>query len=580
MEYIINYHDILIKSTKYEFIDPEEETNKLFGNILTQEEIIKNIIKNKLNNLVVCYDDKYKLKYIIENDNIKLSPLNPYSCHLIRLLGLKKINRYNLELDINLKIEYIGDILLDLNMMFDVDEKGIKLNPTDYCSLTANKLEVVGLDKISFLPDNILSIKSKHLVMDNRITDLYRKDPIVCEFLINILIVGSTHPKQEKIFNPLPQIMNINNIIEFKEVLNEEIKKNNININIIKEANNDIDLIRKIGSIAYSIINNAISDNFFSINSLNNYTQNIFDLLSSKKLKLTKSEDIFDTDSIKFINFNYSFEIENTFKKEYYLFHGTSLYSWYPIIKNGLKVMSGTEFEANGAAYGKGIYLSDSFSFSLGYSGYNNRNNLLYNSKNTKKQSDQIIDLDNWVQNINTKVVGVFEINDNIQNHKKTTNIFVVANEKILLLRYLILVEKNFTNYDDITDYFVKYLGSINKFNNKKSIDIKNKRLSSELKLLEANSNILNVEIINETTEWVIELKEIKQHKAKLQIYFNDYPKLPPKIILDMDIKKKIICDDNNKIILEDLNPANWNLTNNLSKLVDKICNCLLNSIN
>ncbi len=73
-------------------------------------------------------------------------------------------------------------------------------------------------------------------------------------------------------------------------------------------------------------------------------------------------------------------------------------------------------------------------------------------------------------------VVGIFELNDHIELYKKTLSIYVVNNDKIMLLRYLVIMENNFTgNYQEITDYFFKYLGTINKSNEKKAIGIKKK---------------------------------------------------------------------------------------------------------
>jgi poly [ADP-ribose] polymerase 6/8 len=50
-----------------------------------------------------------------------------------------------------------------------------------------------------------------------------------------------------------------------------------------------------------------------------------------------------------------------------YAFHGSSIENWHSIIRQGLRNASGTKLQVNGAAYGKGIYLSTSSSMSLGY---------------------------------------------------------------------------------------------------------------------------------------------------------------------------------------------------------------------
>jgi hypothetical protein len=548
---IINLHTILFVNSSYMIIDPESKLYNVdvLGRERSQEEILDSISNPdaEYNFIDFKYNEELELRYEFKDNNISLIPLDINSVHLIRLIGLKKIPTYNLELEIQIESVYLPDILVEINLMLD---KKNSFTITDYCTICGDILNIKGLEKVQCCNKSQCICESKIKVLDNRVVDMYLKDPNVTEFLILVLITGTSHPKQEKIFKPLPKLPQINNLEKLITILNEENKKGNLDIINIKNSKSDIELYKMIGPFAYGIINNAISDNYFSMNTIKKFSTEIMNI---QKIRLIEHESIFDKEGIKFIRFNYSYEIENDFKKENYLFHGTPLHSWYPIVKNGLKVMSGTEFQTNGAAYGNGIYFSDSFKFSLGYS-----------YRGIKEKN----------------AVGIFEINDNIELYKKTTNIYVVNNDKIMLLRYLVIIEKNFTgNYQEITDYFTKYIGGINKLNEKKFIGIKNKRLSGEIKLLDSNVNVLNVEIIDESKHWVVELKDIKGKKIKLIIYFNDYPRLPPKIIIDSDIGKKIISDDPNNLMLPELNPSKWDVTLNLSKIVDKIYNCIGNTI-
>lgn len=106
-----------------------------------------------------------------------------------------------------------------------------------------------------------------------------------------------------------------------------------------------------------------------------------------------------------------------------YLYHGSPLQNWHSIMRNGLKVMSGTPLMTTGAVYGNGIYLSDSLLISYSY------------SRKTYATSGIII--------------GVYEVYNGDQ-YKKTTNIFVVPDENKLLLRYLLYFE-NSNKYPNIT---------------------------------------------------------------------------------------------------------------------------------
>ena len=67
---------------------------------------------------------------------------------------------------------------------------------------------------------------------------------------------------------------------------------------------------------------------------------------------------------------------EKTFqelKKQYgsvYAFHGSALGNWHSIMRQGLKNMSGTDGQVNGAAYGSGVYLAPESGTSFSYMHY------------------------------------------------------------------------------------------------------------------------------------------------------------------------------------------------------------------
>ena len=56
-----------------------------------------------------------------------------------------------------------------------------------------------------------------------------------------------------------------------------------------------------------------------------------------------------------------------------FAFHGSQVENWHSIMRKGLVNASGTKFQVNGAAYGKGIYLSPMASTSFNYSGARSR---------------------------------------------------------------------------------------------------------------------------------------------------------------------------------------------------------------
>jgi hypothetical protein len=103
------------------------------------------------------------------------------------------------------------------------------------------------------------------------------------------------------------------------------------------------------------------------------------------------------------------------------LFHGSALQNWYSIFYNGLYDGTKSKLLLNGAAYGVGIYLSDNFSTSLGYS----MGRIIQSTDDTPY------------------LIGVFQLETpDVKTYKKSTNIFVVDKADILALRYLIWVDK------------------------------------------------------------------------------------------------------------------------------------------
>jgi len=103
------------------------------------------------------------------------------------------------------------------------------------------------------------------------------------------------------------------------------------------------------------------------------------------------------------------------------LFHGSALPNWYSIFYNGLYVGTKSKLLLHGAAHGGGIYLSDNFNLSLGYS-----------MGRGEQPNDET-----------PYLIGVFQLETpDVKTYKKTTNIFVVDKADILALRYLIWVDK------------------------------------------------------------------------------------------------------------------------------------------
>lgn len=101
-----------------------------------------------------------------------------------------------------------------------------------------------------------------------------------------------------------------------------------------------------------------------------------------------------------------------------YLYHGSPLFNWHSIIRNGVRVMSNTTYMSNAAAYGTGVYLSDQLSMSYDYA-----------RRGVRHRYGNAI------------IVGVYEVYD-AARYRKTAGIYVVPKEEYLLLRYLVYVDR------------------------------------------------------------------------------------------------------------------------------------------
>ena len=398
LEFFISLHEILLPIESYS-IDKKDLNNIE----INQDQIIISYHQIKINYKF----EKKKIKVFLESTDVE-------SSHIFRLLRTKKIIDSNDLIDLN--ENSCTEYLMSINKLL------VSTDNNNYCTVCGNKLVIKGLKKISHCEKDYCRQQYYSLVTDNKVMDLYNQDPRVFMFLLNVFITGLTHPKVEQTFNPFPNIPDCNNITELKKIIPQELKlQNHIKLmDKLNTSNDDFDLFKKLEQNSYCIIKNAISNNYFSMSSRENV--------------------IYDS-SVIFIHINYSAEIENNFQQYYYLFHGSPIYSWYPIIKNGLKVMSGTALQANGARYGHGIYFSDSFKFSLDY------------SQNIVTCSD-------------TNVVGVFEILEDPVKFKKSNNTFVIDDDKVMLLRSLVITKPTTKISSDITNYFIKELPLLKKKTN------------------------------------------------------------------------------------------------------------------
>ncbi len=106
-----------------------------------------------------------------------------------------------------------------------------------------------------------------------------------------------------------------------------------------------------------------------------------------------------------------------------FLFHGSGKQNWYSLMSNGIKVASGTKLMTTGAAYGPGVYASNTLAVSFGYSGH------------TPSAKDD--DANDLTKN---QIVAVYEIIGNENTYMKTNAIYVIPDDSLLIIRYLLAI--------------------------------------------------------------------------------------------------------------------------------------------
>lgn len=517
-------------------------------------------------------ENTIELKYDITPDNtiqLSKSQYNPVPNHISRIVELQnKRNIQNTE-------HSIGDYLMYLNELFTNDNyynyctscaqpleiKGLKLithcsNPQQTCNQTQTCTQTRAQSRTQLRTQTHTQLRAQTqthtqckkkyytMVTDNRVSKMMHEEPDVFKFLLTTFSHGLTHPRAFHAFNPLPWITHENllptyDFNNFKAIVPTQFDPYKCINEIyarISSCSNDTEIMEIVSQTTYCLLKNIVSENYFS--------------MSSKVL---------DDSGNKCIYVNYTADVESKFSTGNFLFHGSASHSWYPIIKNGLKVMSGTVLQACGAAHGNGIYLSDSFDFSLGYSNMGG-------------------------------VVGIFELSEDPSKYKKTTNIYVVPDDQCVLLRaiYVCDHDRRGKSHKNITEYFTKELHVQKQISKKCTIKLQNKRLNTELGRLNNLDCVRDVNVESDNL-WTVVLGLVGGLEINIQIMFVNYPITPPvmRIMNSASVNvgniRSIVKPNSvsNELVIDIpmLRPDEWKMTDTLDKIIQMLYGCLEESL-
>lgn len=275
----------------------------------------------------------------------------------------------------------------------EVDFKNLNLNCCQMCGKT---LEFIGLEYCGknecWIKFCNKQIDPENLPSETKVIDYIKNNTESAStilYLISESKIDSIKPKPENY-----------SLEQIQTSLKKDTQKyyDNLIDSIIKTCNYDIEIMCNFSEDFYYIIR--------------------FFLLSLRKnvFKTNLGEKNLESSNFTCYKVSHDYTIEKDFddlvkiNNHDYLFHGSMIGNWYSILANGIKVYSGTNKMLNGQAYGSGIYLSNDYNTSFGY------------TKSTGKS-----------------ILAVYEVIGSKEQYKKTANIYVVPKDSLLILRYLII---------------------------------------------------------------------------------------------------------------------------------------------
>lgn len=262
------------------------------------------------------------------------------------------------------------------------------------------------------------------LCFGNVVTNKYKNNPRLCEILLKITLEALKSTRVRDIFEPYPTKFLLENsdiaalysvrgsvsrmlgidISKYKDIDKLLEQKDNLlavieNLNIF---NCDKDIIDAYGLSAYYLARFCITSFY-------------------PDMKEDYVSDDGNTVIYKLFHSGHDLVPKGHVS---YLFHGSKSENWHSILRNGLKICSGTQLQVNGAVHGSGIYFSDSASMALGYSGYHG-----YGGVGANKVSPFTL-------------MGIYEIEGPSDIYKKTQGIFVINTNISLVQKYLLYTTK------------------------------------------------------------------------------------------------------------------------------------------
>lgn len=409
---------------------------------------------------------------------------------------------------------HVSNILNKLGKKKDVspsDVKNLIKTKNDYCLSCGNILEFKA-DKPSVCGETNCLYAIEEILIGDYVTSLIKEEPEVCAFHLYAASSALYSNRVSQIWDPSPihfqkavevkptrgkmlaksnqSVLEVNDVDKIKTFLHNwtlvEIKKKIIDW---KKFSTDTELMASIGEPTYRLVR--------------------FILMSPKtklKVSTTKTKDSHSV----FYQTVHDPLVEQKWTETDLLFHGSGADNWYSILRNGLQSMSKTPLQLNGAAYGDGIYLSNNFEVSSGYSANN-----VYNSY---------------------KMIGVFQTKNLISTYKTNyPEYFVVKDTSDLFLRGIVVTNVCVLEGDALFDFNTLQ----NYLKERKSSAMETKPTTDQLPVKGSSNKRLMKEyqqlVADKTIPFKFELVEDNLYQWKIIIPRSSFEDEKNSLVVDMD---------------------------------------------
>ena len=473
--------------------------------------------------LILVNVDMHCYKIVIVDGKVRNAGDDYASQHLVRILCVNKFDVVNENNAFDFVV-FLNENLRLINGMCTVCGVGVKSSRIMMCGRC---VEGNG---------------GQFLVIDDVVTDAIRRDYGAFNFLLATAYACLSHVNSRNVFDPYPKFIKSEKDLRYNFGSIGEL------VGEIRKAESDGVLCGVIGYLDYAFIKFVLATNSMDLRS-----DTLFDA-GSKNVFVEQIGDVFLSDDKNVTVLQISRVCGNGVSGMGggYLFHGSSLSNWYSILRNGIRVYSRTKLMSAGAAFGEGIYLSDSAAFSYNYG------------------------VDRYCAS-KCVAIGVVQVLNAKETYKKAPNIYVVENDKEVVLRYVIIM-KGLNNgiLQRITKYF-----TVIKANEvaKSSIDVlrvRMKRVEKELEKLESAGRKLGFGVgIGDSVgdNIVVTIKN-----TIFQIYFpEDYPLKPPFIWISQlgnSIVNYVVLECGG-VLVDELIPSVWKSSVKVSSLMKKLSKCV-----